>query len=142
MPVSLTCPACTPPLLTCPALLPPLLCLPCLVAGHVNFSDELSASLRLSDGVLLVVDAVEGVMVGTERAIKAAAAEGLPICLLISKFDRWARQGSGVGGRWEQAWGGQTRCAPCPQCAAAGAFFPLTTPHSLTHPCPTPAAAG
>lgn len=56
--------------------------------GHVNFSDELCASLRLSDGVLLVVDAVEGVMVGTERAIKAAAAEGLPICLLISKVDR------------------------------------------------------
>ncbi|EFN60133.1 hypothetical protein CHLNCDRAFT_56589 [Chlorella variabilis] len=56
--------------------------------GHVNFSDELSAALRLSDGVLLVVDAVEGVMVGTERAIKAAAAEGLPICLLIAKFDR------------------------------------------------------
>lgn len=65
------------PSLTCP-----------LLSGHVNFSDELSAALRLSDGVLLVVDAVEGVMVGTERAIKAAAAEGLPICLLISKFDR------------------------------------------------------
>ena len=30
----------------------------------------------------------QGVMVGTERAIKAAAAEGLPICLLISKVDR------------------------------------------------------
>lgn len=56
--------------------------------GHVNFSDELSASLRLADGVLLVVDAVEGVMVGTERAVKAAAAEGLPICLLVSKVDR------------------------------------------------------
>ncbi|PRW60836.1 116 kDa U5 small nuclear ribonucleo component-like isoform A [Chlorella sorokiniana] len=56
--------------------------------GHVNFADELSAALRLADGVLLVVDAVEGVMVGTERAIKAAAAEGLPICLLISKVDR------------------------------------------------------
>lgn len=40
--------------------------------------------------MLLVVDAVEGVMVGTERAIKAAAAEGLPICLLISKVDRQA----------------------------------------------------
>lgn len=64
--------------------------------GHVNFSDELCASLRLSDGVLLVVDAVEGVMVGTERAIKAAAAEGLPICLLISKVDR---RGRGAGAR-------------------------------------------
>ncbi|PSC73984.1 116 kDa U5 small nuclear ribonucleo component-like [Micractinium conductrix] len=56
--------------------------------GHVNFSDELCAALRLADGALLVVDAVEGVMVGTERTIKAAAAEGLPLCLLISKVDR------------------------------------------------------
>ncbi len=28
-----------------------------LPAGHVNFADELSAALRLADGVLLVVDA-------------------------------------------------------------------------------------
>ena len=62
-----------------------------LPTGHTNFSDELAASLRLSDGVLLVVDAVEGVMVGTERAVKAAAAEGLPICLLVSKMDRCVR---------------------------------------------------
>ena len=57
-------------------------------AGHINFSDEMCAALRLADGVLLVVDAVEGVMMGTERAIRAAAAEGLPICLLLSKMDR------------------------------------------------------
>lgn len=46
--------------------------------GHVNFSDELCAALRLADGVLLVVDAVEGIMVGTERAIKQAS--GLAAC--------------------------------------------------------------
>lgn len=33
-------------------------------------------------------------MVGTERAIKAAAAEGLPICLLIAKFDRCEAAGT------------------------------------------------
>lgn len=44
--------------------------------------------MRLADGVLLVVDAVEGVMLVTEKAIKQACQEGLPICLLISKVDR------------------------------------------------------
>lgn len=56
--------------------------------GHPNFSDEVSAATRLSDGALLTVDAVEGVMLGAERAIHAAAAEGLRICLVITKVDR------------------------------------------------------
>lgn len=38
--------------------------------GHVNFSDEMCCALRISDGAVLVVDAVEGVMLGTERTIK------------------------------------------------------------------------
>jgi len=56
--------------------------------GHVNFSDEVAASLRISDGVVLIVDAVEGVMLQTERLIKLAIQECLPICLVINKVDR------------------------------------------------------
>lgn len=37
--------------------------------GHVNFSDEICCALRICDGVILVVDAIEGVMLGTERLI-------------------------------------------------------------------------
>ena len=37
--------------------------------GHPNFSDEVSAALRVADGMLLVVDCIEGMTVYTERLI-------------------------------------------------------------------------
>lgn len=56
--------------------------------GHVNFVDEVSSGLRLVDGVVLVVDVVEGVQVNTEQIIKHAVLEGLPLTLVINKMDR------------------------------------------------------
>jgi U5 small nuclear ribonucleoprotein component len=56
--------------------------------GHVNFVDEVASSLRLVDGVVLVVDVVEGVQVNTEQIIKHAVLEGLPMTLVINKMDR------------------------------------------------------
>eukprot|EP00906_Rhabdomonas_costata_P013381 RCo019239 len=56
--------------------------------GHVNFVDEVSAAVRLCDGVCIVVDAIEGVMVNTEKLIKHAIAEQLPLCLVVNKVDR------------------------------------------------------
>lgn len=54
----------------------------------MNFSDEMTAAFRLSDGVVIFVDAHEGVMMNTERAIKHAIQERLPITICINKIDR------------------------------------------------------
>ncbi|KAF4783980.1 elongation factor Tu GTP binding domain-containing protein [Colletotrichum scovillei] len=56
--------------------------------GHVNFVDEVAASLRLADGVCLVVDVVEGVQVNTEQIIKHAVLEDIPLTLIVNKMDR------------------------------------------------------
>jgi len=56
--------------------------------GHVNFVDEVASSLRLVDGVVLVVDVVEGVQINTEQVIKHAVLEDLPMVLVINKMDR------------------------------------------------------
>ncbi|KZV87397.1 P-loop containing nucleoside triphosphate hydrolase protein [Exidia glandulosa HHB12029] len=56
--------------------------------GHVNFVDEAAAAMRLVDGVVIVVDVVEGVMVNTECLIRHAIQEGLALTLVINKIDR------------------------------------------------------
>lgn len=56
--------------------------------GHVNFVDEVAASLRLVDGVVLVVDVVEGVQINTQQIIKHAVLEDLPLTLIVNKMDR------------------------------------------------------
>lgn len=56
--------------------------------GHVNFSDEVTAAMRLSDGVVLFIDASEGVMLNTEQLLKHAVQERLAITLCINKIDR------------------------------------------------------
>ena len=56
--------------------------------GHVNFSDEMAAALRLVDGCVVVVDVAEGVLLNTERSIKYAVLHGIPMTLVINKIDR------------------------------------------------------
>ncbi|KAG8788343.1 hypothetical protein FRC15_004926 [Serendipita sp. 397] len=56
--------------------------------GHVNFVDEVAAAMRLADGVVIVVDVVEGVMVNTETAIRHALQENLAMTLVLNKMDR------------------------------------------------------
>ena len=56
--------------------------------GHTCFGDEVSAGLRLADGVLLVVDCVEGVVATTERLIRHVLGEQLPLVLCLNQLDR------------------------------------------------------
>ncbi|MHA1410178.1 MAG: GTP-binding protein, partial [Candidatus Odinarchaeia archaeon] len=57
--------------------------------GHISFTGEVSRALRGSDGALILVDALEGVMTQTETNIRLAVGEELcrPI-LFINKVDR------------------------------------------------------
>lgn len=56
--------------------------------GHSGFSDEVTVGMRISDGVLLVVDCVEGVTSYVERLIKEALRNNLRIIIVINKLDR------------------------------------------------------
>jgi U5 small nuclear ribonucleoprotein component len=56
--------------------------------GHVNFSDECTSALRGCDGAVVCVDAVEGLMLCTQRSIRYCLMEGIPMLLNITKIDR------------------------------------------------------
>lgn len=56
--------------------------------GHPNFIAEFVAALRISDGVILVVDAIEGVMMTTEKIIKHIVREDLNVVVVVNKIDR------------------------------------------------------
>ena len=63
--------------------------------GHADFGGEVERVLSMVDGVLLLVDAVEGPMPQTRFVTRKALALGLKPIVVVNKIDRPARAPTG-----------------------------------------------
>src|SRR5690606_27191421 len=56
--------------------------------GHADFGGEVERTLKMVDGVMLLVDASEGPMPQTRFVLRKALEAGLPPIVVINKIDR------------------------------------------------------
>ncbi|MBM3278123.1 MAG: TetM/TetW/TetO/TetS family tetracycline resistance ribosomal protection protein [Candidatus Handelsmanbacteria bacterium] len=67
--------------------------------GHVDFSSEVERALRVLDGAVLVLSAVEGLQAQTEPLWNALAARKIPVLVFINKIDRMGADANAVLGQ-------------------------------------------
>lgn len=60
--------------------------------GHVDFSGKVARALRIADGAIVVIDAVEQIMAQTETVIRQCINEGVKPVLFINKIDRLIKE--------------------------------------------------
>jgi ribosome assembly protein 1 len=65
--------------------------------GHVDFTNEVSSALRLSDGAIVMIDVVEGISPQSLTVLKQAWDEKVRTCLVLNKIDRLINE------RWMEA---------------------------------------
>jgi ribosomal protection tetracycline resistance protein len=64
--------------------------------GHSDFVAEVERSLRVLDGVVLVVSSVEGVQPQTRRLARAIREASLPMLIFVNKVDRLGARGEAL----------------------------------------------
>lgn len=73
--------------------------------GYADFITEVISGARAADMALIVVDAVSGIEVGTDRAWNITEREGLPRMFFVNRMDRENADFEGVLAQLQERWG-------------------------------------